>query len=591
MKVSIFTNHIGYDSADTKSAVYCRRGSETPVKFQVMCDKTDEAVYEGTLCEAGEVDNWQTGYYYTMRFDEVTEKGQYYIVVTDDKGEQVRSYPFRIAPNLLEVDTLTAVGYSFKAQRATGEYGAADSNIPFQFGLIPGRIDAHGGWYDATADYGVHLSHLSHTSYFNPQQAAFSAYSFFKFNDLIDEAEYPYYTMFKRRLLEEGMYGADWLMRMRAPSGSFYVTKRRTMDAYGPVSKMRIMGAFAREPKRRKGGSTFADPSDFLLEDFETSFRAGGGYAIAALAYAARTTYPSEYTKEDYLKAAIAAYEYLEENNCRYCNDGKWNLLDEYCALDAVVEIYKTTKEYDYLRRARAMAKRIMAHYVPVDDTMGYLSVNETDRPFFHAADAGMPVVNLLNYVAIEREQEDKQAAIDICEKVMRYQLHVTNKVANPFGYARQYVQHGDGSRCDQFFYPHDVETAPWWQGENARLGSLATAARSLSYVTKCETFKKELCKFADDQINWILGCNPFDACMLEGEGRNNIDYFFEGERRDFIQCPGGIVNGITSGIHDEHGIAFCADRTEDVPDNWRWAEQWIPHATWYMYALCMKKR
>ena len=155
-----------------------------------------------------------------------------------------------------------------------------------------------------------------------------------------------------------------------------------------------------------------------------------------------------------------------------------------------MVEIYKTTKEYDYLRRARAMAKRIMAHYVPVDDTMGYLSVNETDRPFFHAADAGMPVVNLLNYVAIEREQEDKQAAIDICEKVMRYQLHVTNKVANPFGYARQYVQHGDGSRCDQFFYPHDVETAPWWQGENARLGSLATAARSLSYVTKCETFK-----------------------------------------------------------------------------------------------------
>ena len=25
--------------------------------------------------------------------------------------------------------------------------------------------------------------------------------------------------------------------------------------------------------------------------------------------------------------------------------------------------------------------------------------------------------------------------------------------------------------------------------------------------------------------------------------------------------------------------------------DNWRWAEQWIPHATWYLYALCLKKR
>lgn len=25
--------------------------------------------------------------------------------------------------------------------------------------------------------------------------------------------------------------------------------------------------------------------------------------------------------------------------------------------------------------------------YIPIDDTMGYLSVNGTDRPFFHAAD------------------------------------------------------------------------------------------------------------------------------------------------------------------------------------------------------------
>ena len=172
----------------------------------------------------------------------------------------------------------------------------------------------------------------------------------------------------------------------------------------------------------------------------------------------------------------------------------------------------------------------------------------------------------------------------------MRHELSVTNEVANPFGYARQFVQHGDGTKENQFFYPHDVETAPWWQGENARIASLAAAARSLTYYTKDAELAAALRKYADDQINWVLGLNPFDSCMLEGEGRNNIDYFFEGERRDFIQCPGGIVNGITSALHDEHGIAFHADATDEVNDNWRWAEQWIPHATWYMYALCMKK-
>lgn len=588
--VPILTNHIGYDCGDTKNAVYQRQSDETPVSFRVICDKTGAVCFEGAPVEAGEVDNWGTGYYYTLRFDEVKTPGQYYIEVSDNKGAVVRSYPFKIRENLLETSTLSAVGYYFKAQRSTGEYEAADRNIPFMYGKREGRVDAHGGWYDATGDYGVHLSHLSHTTYFNPQQASFSAYAFFKMNDLLEEADYPYYTMLKRRLIEEGMYGADFLMRMRAPSGNFFVTKSRTMDAYGPVASMRVLGAYHRNPTGRKGGGTWGSVDEITEYDYETSFRAGGGYAIAALAYAARVTYPSDYTKEEYLQAAVRAYDYLYANNELYANDGKWNLVDEYCALDAVIEIYKTTKEIDYLRRARALAKRIIDRYIPIDDTMGYLSVNGTDRPFFHAADAGMPVVNLLNYCAVERQAEDKAAVLAVCEKLMRHELSVTNEVANPFGYARQFVEHGDGTKENQFFYPHDVETAPWWQGENARIASLAAAARSLAYYTKDADLAAALRKYADDQINWVLGLNPFDSCMLEGEGRNNIDYFFEGERRDFIQCPGGIVNGITSALHDEHGIAFHADATDEVNDNWRWAEQWIPHATWYMYALCMKK-
>ncbi len=440
---TILTNHIGYDCGDTKNAVYQRQSDETPVSFRVICDKTGAVCFEGAPVEAGEVDNWGTGYYYTLRFDEVKTPGQYYIEVSDNKGAVVRSYPFKIGENLLETSTLSAVGYYFKAQRSTGEYEAADRNIPFMYGKREGRVDAHGGWYDATGDYGVHLSHLSHTTYFNPQQASFSAYAFFKMNDLLEEADYPYYTMLKRRLIEEGMYGADFLMRMRAPSGNFFVTKSRTMDAYGPVASMRVLGAYHRNPTGRKGGGTWGSVDEITEYDYETSFRAGGGYAIAALAYAARVTYPSDYTKEEYLQAAVRAYDYLYANNELYANDGKWNLVDEYCALDAVIEIYKTTKEIDYLRRARALAKRIIDRYIPIDDTMGYLSVNGTDRPFFHAADAGMPVVNLLNYCAVERQAEDKAAVLAVCEKLMRHELSVTNEVANPFGYARQFVEHG----------------------------------------------------------------------------------------------------------------------------------------------------
>ena len=38
------------------------------------------------------------------------------------------------------------------------------------------------------------------------------------------------FRQYKRRLLDEAMYGADFLVRMKSPGGSFY----RTVDAPGP---------------------------------------------------------------------------------------------------------------------------------------------------------------------------------------------------------------------------------------------------------------------------------------------------------------------------------------------------------------------
>ncbi len=588
--VSVYTNHIGYDCDDTKSAVYRKRGNETPLSFEVISEDTGKAVYSGALKEQGEVDNWKKGYFYTLRFDEVRKKGTYYIEVTDDKGEKARSYPFRIAPNLLETDTISAVGYFFQSMRCTGEYEYADRKLTSRFGKLEGEHDLHGGWHDATGDPGVHLSHLNDTIYFNPQQASFSAFAFFKMHDLLEQTDYPYYTQLKRRLLEEGMYGAEFMMQMRAPSGGFYQTICH-LNALEPTGETRRVGAHMRRVKLRYGGRAHLDLDALREIDYECGIRGGAGYAVATLAAAARYSYPSKYTSQEYLDAAKTAMQYLMENNVEICGNGDWNIVDHYCALDAYVELYKTTREYGYLVRTRDMAEKLMSHYVEVDDTKGYMSADDGDRPFFHAADAGMPVVNLLNYLEIEPEADRRAKVLDICEKVMRYQISITDEVANPFGYARQYVQDVEGNRRTQFFYPHNCESAGWWQGESARQGSLATAARAVSYLTKDADLKADLEKFADDQINWILGLNPYDSCMLQGRGRNNITYFYIGNRYDFFQVPGGVSNGITGGIDDDHGIEFVLEPREDINDNWRWAEQWLPHCTWYMYALCMKKR
>ena len=63
---------------------------------------------------------------------------------------------------------------------------------------------------------------------------------------------------------------------------------------------------------------------------------------------------------------------------------------------------------------------------------------------------------------------------------VARLRARRDGEVANPFGYSRQLVQSkgGASTRRSAFFFAHDTETEPWWQGENARLGSMAAAAR-----------------------------------------------------------------------------------------------------------------
>ena len=219
-----------------------------------------------------------------------------------------------------------------------------------------------------------------------------------------------------------------------------------------------------------------------------------------------------------------------------------------------------------------------------------YLRADDGDRPFFHAADAGYPVVSLLYYAEVADDRM-KTAALEAVKKSLSFELEVTGEVNNPFGYSRQLVQNKAGVRRTSFFYPHDAETAPWWQGENARLGSMATAARlAAKYFHDDQAFHAKLQAFALNQLNWILGLNPYDSSMLHGVGRNNPDYMFF-ESWEYKNAPGGIVNGITAGFKDEEDIDFHLMVSETGADHdWRWGEQWLPHAAWYMLAVAVGK-
>ena len=133
------------------------------------------------------------------------------------------------------------------------------------------------------------------------------------------------------------------------------------------------------------------------------------------------------------------------------------------------------------------------------------------------------------------------------------------------------------------FFFPHENESGYWWQGENARLGSLASAMIfAMPYLR--EDQKVNAVNFAQDQINWILGLNPYNSCIVEGIGHNNPMY---DEGSGQLNILGGVANGITGGFENENDIAFMPlPQNDDMNHKWRWGEQWTLHGAWLMLAI-----
>jgi hypothetical protein len=252
----------------------------------------------------------------------------------------------------------------------------------------------------------------------------------------------------------------------------------------------------------------------------------------------------------------------------------------------AATALYSASHQAAYLADANRWAGAMTARLVSRGPYHNYWQVAGGPRPFFSPSDAGLPVVSLLQYAAIA-SPADRRRALDVVRRSLQFELWVTRQVNNPFGYARQLVQMGPhGKIRPTFFFPHDTVAAPWWQGENARLASLAAAARlAAPYFSNNPQFQAELERYAWDQLDWILGRNPYGACMLNGSGHGSAPYMFFGSWQ-YTSAPGSIVNGITAGFHSEDSIAYNLGYAVTHKDtDWRWTEQWLPHAAWYLYA------
>lgn len=579
---TVLTNHLGYDAFGPKRAILRGSVSDRFEACTLFTHPARDIAFEAKTGPGAAIPKWKDWRFWTLDFTGLETGGEYTIECPNGSGGGVaKSMPFRIQNEIFERGTLSDLTYYFKSVRATGAIDKADRKIAFdRSNRMP--IDARGGWYDASGDYGIHLSQLDFAIYFNTQQVPLVAYNLGKAREILLARAEPNFAQILRRLLDETVYGADFLVRIKAPGGSFYAHIYDKSPEKRPEDR-RIGRPMMGPP----GPATPNRPSSSAERphEFEVSYRGGGGFAIAALAIAARAPQSGDFTNAAYRKAAEDAFAFLEEHNTELTNDGKENIVDDYCALVAASELARTTKSPVYAAAAKRRAENLMSRLVSANGLHDYWRADAGDRPFFHPSDAGAPVVALLGYYDLA-DIAARERIRQTVRRSLQFELWVTGEAVNPFGLARQYVQSRNGRRRTAFFFPHDTETGGWWQGENARLASLATAARlAVPLFDDDPAFQASLRNYATDQLNWILGLNPYDVSMLTGAGRNNPEYRFFTSWQ-YKSAPGGICNGITGGLNDDEGIDFQVPYEQTgVDSDWRWGEQWLPHGAWYLLA------
>jgi len=566
----ILTNHLGYETRGSKKFVVQVDQELTSPSFQVV-DEQWRVVLAGVPGKFEKVDGWKRWRYWRGDFSSLEKPGTYRVRVAGPRGD-VYSEAFAIKDRLLPEICISDLVNYFRTQRASGVYDRVDRKMKFTGGKRP-PVDVHGGWYDASGDVSKYLSHLSYANYMNPQQTPLAVWAMLEASEQLDGIKSDRLQAVRPMLEEEALYGADFLVRMLDPAGYFYAT---------------VFDVWTHDPAKREI-CAYKTQKGVREATYQAAFREGGGMAIAALARASAfplkgsaSPQSGEYPSARYLAAAEKGFAHLQANNLKYVDDGQENIIDDYCALLAATELYKVTKKPAYLKAARQRAESLRGRLHKDERWKNYWRADaKGERPFFHAADAGLPVVALLRYRSIEPDQTLSQGALQAVRDSLAFELAITKEVANPFGYARQYIKAVDAPKRSAFFFPHKNESGYWWQGENARLGSLATAAllasRELPAIEA-----RDLRAYAADQLDWILGLNPYDMSMLQGRGRNNPDYLPANPN-----IPGGVCNGITSGWDDERDITFLpVPQATDPEQNWRWSEQWIPHVAWMGLAL-----
>jgi hypothetical protein len=532
-------------------------------EFKVIHIETNKIVHTGQLKPApGDLGEYSTG-----DFSEIHKEGMYYLLC-----DTLRSYPFKISKNVYDPALSSIISYFSKQRCGGSETGYLtpchlDDGVRMDNGK---HQDVSGGWHDAS------------------DLRKWTGATIYGMIGLGKGLElYP--GLDKKRLIDELRWGNRYFLSMQEPQGYIMsyvggdVLKHSDSNRWTDNETGDYEEGEARFVKPNSGKSRAdmliigtkddrvikTDPSDFLTQyNFVTSEA-----IVARITKNEDPTYSAKC-----LDAAQKCFRWATSN------DDTDNPGIISASIQCALELYKTTNDGSYKDFAIAQAARLkdLQDYNDNKEISGYFYVSsKAKEPYKNIWHGCMELYVVCDLIKNFPDHNDIPAWKNMVRQYARNYLHTFIEKNSfgivPFGlYTRK--DPGGNRKIGKYWYRYFMQPElSWWVGINANLASAGVGLVKAAQVLE----DPELESFAQHQLNWILGVNPYNSSTLIGTGYNHPKHF--PGSTFYPQTPvihGAVMNGL-GGDHD--------DQTVIANGTWQISEYWTPmvaYTFWLMAEL-----
>ena len=200
-------------------------------------------------------------------------------------------------------------------------------------------------------------------------------------------------------------------------------------------------------------------------------------------------------------------------------------------------------------------------------------------EPYSQAVDSALPVLALLELAKAFPDHADASRWRDALrlhfdEYVLPMSMRSAYRIIPVGVYSgtptKEHYRPLAGELTYRYFLP--VRKQFWWLGTTSHLECYALALAGAARMFDKPAYRD----LAYRQLEWVMGANPFAACLMTGEGMRHP----YPHSRYVGLIPGGILNGIAGNAKDEPVLDM-----ENGYD-WRTTEYWSPHNAYYIWAV-----